>query len=97
MAASRTLNLLRKILVTGQPAYFCDKLRWSGTRTQHLSLVKDTHHKFWLSAEDFLERAMAIYNKLPDELKLLNCGTSVKKNTKIWIKSNIPATPKTRA
>ena len=73
---SRTLILMHKIIYTKEPAYLYDQISFS--RSERTNNVVNLRFNYLLSERHFFVPATRLWNKLPNDLKIISNASSFK-------------------
>ena len=96
MIALQTIIMTHKILRTSKPSYIANKIRYAENKLylrSSCNLLQNLNIKLNQSKEGFINRAIILYNKLDDDVKMSPSLNLFKKEARKWVKVNIPVKP----
>ena len=94
LGALSTVVMVKKILLSGKPSYLADRLTAQTlTTTRSGTTIDPISCSLNLKRSSFLYRGTKIFNQLPDDLRTGDKIRLFKKESKLWVKQNIPVKP----
>ena len=96
MIAHQTLVQTFKIILHSKPKYLSDKIQFKeknfNLRYQNLTLTQ-SKYKLNQSKEGFINRGITLFNRLDEQTRSLTELSAFKKESRKWVKKDIPVTP----
>ena len=92
-AALRTINLVKKVLLTKKPTYLANQFTLEERCTRSKLYLSQDHGHLGLVKEGFVHRGKAIFNMLPENLKQETNFNIFKVATRKWVLDNIEVKP----
>ena len=92
LGAKAILNTIRKVILTGKPAQFSNRITRRCTRDGDMWRVSGIP-RLSISGSNLIEKGIRLWNKLTPEMKEIQSTPRFKKACKNWVKKNIPIKP----
>ena len=93
IGALRTLNLVKKVLLTKKPNYLAERLKPKIGRERFGIMLTQPYSSLGSVREGFIFRGISLFNRLPNELKKESDLSKFKSVARKWIKENVAVKP----